>query len=213
LAAKRNKHGPTSVFQEADAGPSDRDSGTQERFRLLAEEQLPRLYTIARRLVGDDAEDAVQDALLKAYRGFDRLEHASAGQAWLTSIVVNVCRDRGRARARAPAEVSIEAVGEFSLYRKIADEDPFPYSDSLHLDFLEQFGQEDVRAILERLPDRYRIPLVLVYVDGFATKEVARLLDTPLGTVLAQLHRGRKLFERQLWDYAEEKGLLVERAR
>jgi RNA polymerase sigma-70 factor (ECF subfamily) len=180
---------------------------------VLAEEQLPRLYTIARRLVGDEAEDAVQDALLKAYRAFDQLEHSAAGPAWLASIVVNVCRDRGRARARAPAEVSIEAVGEFSLYRKIGDEDPFPYSDSLHLDFLAQFGPEDVRAVLDRLPDRYRIPLVLVYVDGFATKEVARLLDLPIGTVLAQLHRGRKLFERQLWDYADEKGLLVEQAR
>jgi RNA polymerase sigma-70 factor, ECF subfamily len=201
------------VFQNADAGPSARESAAKERFRLLAEEQLPRLYAIARRLVGDEAEDAVQDALLKAYRAFDRLEHPSAGPAWLGAIVVNVCRDRGRARARAPAEVSIDAVGEFSLYRKIADEDPFPYSDALHLDFLEQFGPEDVRAVLERLPDRYRIPLVLVYVDGFATKEVARLLDVPLGTVLAQLHRGRKLFERQLWDYAEEKGLLVEGAR
>jgi RNA polymerase sigma-70 factor, ECF subfamily len=205
----RNKSSRASVFQRADAGPSARESTAKERFRLLAEEQLPRLYTIARRLVGDDAEDAVQDALLKAYRAFDRLEHAAAGPAWLASIVVNVCRDRGRARARAPIEVSIESVGDFSLYRKIADEDPFPYSDSLHLDFLEQFGPEDVRAVLQRLPDRYRIPLVLVYVDGFATKEVARILDTPLGTVLAQLHRGRKLFERQLWDYAEEQGLLV----
>jgi RNA polymerase sigma-70 factor, ECF subfamily len=180
---------------------------------MLAEAQLQRLYTIARRLVGDEAEDAVQDTLLKAYRSFDRLEHSAAGPAWLTSILVNVCRDRGRARARAPAEVSIESVAEFSLYRKIADEDPFPYSDSLHLDFLEQFGPEDVRAVLERLPDLYRIPLVLVYVDGFATKEVARLLEAPLGTVLARLHRGRKLFERQLWDYAEEKGLLMEVAR
>jgi RNA polymerase sigma-70 factor (ECF subfamily) len=70
-----------------------------------------------------------------------------------------------------------------------------------------------VRAVLERLPDRYRIPLVLVYVDDFATKEVARLLEAPLGTVLSRLHRGRKLFERELWDYAEEKGLLVEAAR
>jgi RNA polymerase sigma-70 factor, ECF subfamily len=163
--------------------------------------------------VGDEAEDAVQDALLKGYRAFDRLEQASAGPAWLTSILVNGCRDRGRARARTPAEVSIEAVGDFSLYRKIADEDPFPYSDSLHLDFLEQFGPEDVRAVLERLPDHYRIPLVLVYVDDFATKEVARLLGTPLGTVLSRLHRGRKLFERELWDYAEAKGLLVEGAR
>jgi RNA polymerase sigma-70 factor, ECF subfamily len=215
LAQERNKSDRASVFQEADAGPSARDIATKERFRVLAEDQLPRLYTIARRLVGEEAEDAVQDALLKAYRAFDQLEHAAAGPAWLASILVNVCRDRdrGRARSRAPAEVSIDAVDQFSLYRKIADEDPFPYSDSLHLDFLEQFGPEDVRAVLERLPDRYRIPLVLVYVDGFATKEVARLLDVPLGTVLAQLHRGRKLCERQLWDYAEEKGLLVEEVR
>jgi RNA polymerase sigma-70 factor, ECF subfamily len=213
LAERRNKSGRASVFQKADAGPSAQESEAKERFRLLAEEQLPRLYTIARRMVGDEAEDAVQDALLKAYRAFDQLEHAGAAPAWLASIVVNVCRDRGRARARAPVEVSIESVGEFSLYRKIADEDPFPYSDSLHLDFLEHFGPEELREVLERLPDRYRIPLVLVYVDGFATKEVARLLDAPLGTVLAQLHRGRKLFELQLWDYAEEKGFLLEEAR
>jgi RNA polymerase sigma-70 factor (ECF subfamily) len=185
----------------------------KERFRVLAERELPRLYAIARRLVGDDAEDAVQDALLKGYRAFDRLERVEAGPAWLARILVNVCRDRGRARARTPVEVSLEDVEEFSLYRKIADEDPFPYSDSLHLDFLEQFGPEDVRTVLARLPDRYRLPLVLVYVDGFATKEVARLLDAPLGTVLAQLHRGRKLFERQLWTYAEEHGLLAEPVR
>jgi RNA polymerase sigma-70 factor (ECF subfamily) len=193
--------------------PGDPQRLQREQFRVLAEEQLPRLYSIAKRLVGDEAEDAVQDTLLKAYRGFDRLEHLAAGPAWLASILVNVCRDRGRARARAPQEVSIEAVSEFSLYRKIADEDPFPYSDSLHLDFLGQFGSDDVRAVLARLPDLYRIPLVLVYVDGFATKEVARLLEAPLGTVLARLHRGRKLFERMLWEYAEETGLLKEGAR
>jgi RNA polymerase sigma-70 factor (ECF subfamily) len=213
LAERRNNEAVASVFVDGDAGPSDRATSADERFRVLAEAQLPRLYTIARRLVGDQAEDAVQDALLKAYRSFDRLQHAAAGPAWLRSILVNVCRDHGRARARAPAEVSIEELGEFSLFRKIAAEDPFPYSDSLHLDFLEQFGREDVRAVLARLPDLYRLPLVLVHVDGFATKEVAQMLDAPLGTVLARLHRGRKLFERQLWDYAEEKGLLVEPAR
>jgi RNA polymerase sigma-70 factor, ECF subfamily len=213
LAETRNKDAAESVFPNADAVSADRDRPAKERFRVLVEAQLPRLYTIARRLVGDEAEDAVQDALFKAYRGFGRLEHAAAGPAWLTSILVNVCRDRGRARARAPEEVNIEAVEEFSLYRKIADEDPFPYSDSLHLDFLEQFGAEDVRAVLARLPDLYRVPLVLVYVDGFATKEVARMLEAPLGTVLARLHRGRKLFEKQMWDYAEENGLLAEGAR
>jgi RNA polymerase sigma-70 factor (ECF subfamily) len=189
------------------------DKPANERFRVLVESQLPRLYRIARRFVGDDAEDAVQDALLKAFRSFDRLEHSAAAPAWLTSILVNVCRDRGRARARAPEEVSLDTVDEFSLYRRIADEDPFPYSDSLHIDFLELFGGEDVRAVLARMPDLYRIPMLLVYVDGFATKDVAAMLDAPLGTVLARLHRGRKLFERELWKYAETNGLLAEPVR
>jgi RNA polymerase sigma-70 factor (ECF subfamily) len=189
------------------------DKAANERFRVLAESQLSRLYTIARRLVGDDAEDAVQDALLKAYRAFDRLEHAGAGPAWLTRILVNVCRDRGRARARAPEEVSFDAVEEFSLYGRIADEDPFPYSDSLHLDFLAQFDAEDVREVLDRVPDLYRVPMLLVHVDGFATKDVAAMTNAPLGTVLARLHRGRKLFERELWDYAKTNGLLVEPVR
>lgn len=195
-------------------GPSEgaRHSGSSG-FRELAEHELPRLYRLARRLVGDEAEDAVQDALLKAYRGWDRLEDAVAAPAWLTAILVNCCRDRARARARRPEEVELDEVEEFSLYRKIADEDPFPYSDSLHLDFLEQFGAEDVRAILASLPDRYRVPLVLVHCEGYHVKEVAFLLDVPLGTMLARLHRGRKLFERRLWDYAEEHGLLKESAR
>ncbi|MPZ71140.1 MAG: sigma-70 family RNA polymerase sigma factor, partial [Actinobacteria bacterium] len=173
----------------------------------------PRLYSIARRLVGNDAEDIVQESLLKAFRRFDQLDDESAAPAWMVSILVNCCRDRGRARSRQPLEVNIDDVEEFSLYRKIAEDDPFPYSDSLHLDFLHQFGKEDVREVLGSLPDIYRIPLVLVYMDGFSAKEVAKLLERPLGTVLAQLHRGRKLFESRMWTYAVQNGLLKEGAR
>ncbi|MGH3476037.1 MAG: RNA polymerase sigma factor [Nocardioidaceae bacterium] len=187
------------------------DTGRDARdFRDLARDQLPRLYSIARRLVGNDAEDAVQDCLLKAYRGYGQLRTADAGPAWLVSILVNCCRDSGRARARTPQPVDFEELEQFSLYRKIAYEDPYPYSDSLHLDFLAGFGPEDVRAVLLQLPQLYRVPLALVYMDGFLAKEVARMLDAPLGTVLARLHRGRKLFEKQLWDYAEENGLIRE---
>jgi RNA polymerase sigma-70 factor, ECF subfamily len=183
-----------------------------DNFRRLAGEQLPRLYSIARRLVGNDAEDAVQDCLLKAFERFGQLKDVSAGPAWITTILVNCCRDRGRSKARQPDEIDFDEVERFSLYRKIAHEDPFPYSDSLHLDFLGEFGTEDVRAVLLRLPDLYRTPLVLVYMDGFATKEVARMLGVPLGTVLSRLHRGRKLFETQMWNYAEETGLMKEKA-
>ncbi len=189
------------------------ESTAAERFRELAREQLPRLYSLARRLVADDAEDAVQDCLLKGFQRFDQLTNAAAAPAWLTSILVNGCRDRIRARARRPVEIDLVAIEEFSLYRTIAYEDPFPYSDSLHLDFLDEFGVDDVRAVLMRLPGLYRIPLVLVYMDGFLAREVARMLDVPLGTVLSRLHRGRRLFEREMWDYAHDSGLLREGSR
>ena len=182
-------------------------------FRELARAQLPRLYSLARRLVGDEAEDAVQDCLLKGFERFHQLSDQAAAPAWLAAILVNCCRDRLRARARRPDEIDFDEVERFSLYRTIAYEDPFPYSDSLHLDFLAGFGPDDVRAVLLRLPQLYRIPLVLVYMDGFLAKEVARLLGVPLGTVLSRLHRGRKLFERHMWEYANEFGLLAEEAR
>lgn len=185
----------------------------KELFRVLATTELPRLYSLARHLVGDDAEDVVQDCLLKAFRSFDRLKDANAARGWLTSILVNCCRDRGRAQARRPLETSIDDVDTFSLYRKIADEDPFPYSDSLHLDFLGRFETEDIHAVLADMPEIYRVPLVLVHMEGFRTKEVAEIVGAPLGTVLARLHRARKLFEKRLWEYAEMNGLLKERMK
>jgi RNA polymerase sigma-70 factor (ECF subfamily) len=194
---------------DAAVAPADR----AEDFRVLARDQLARLYSIARRLVGDDAEDAVQDCLLKAFQRYEQLKDVAAGQAWLTTILVNCCRDRGRARARRPVEVDVDEIEQFSLYRTIAYEDPFPYSDSLHLDFLAEFGRDDVRAVLIALPELYRVPLVLVYMDGYLAREAADMLGVPLGTVLARLHRGRKLFERQMWDYAQDHGLLQESVR
>lgn len=192
---------------------TDRQAASGERFRALAERELARLYGLARRLVGDDAEDVVQECLLRAYRSFPRLESEAAGGKWLTSILVNCCRDHWRVQGRRVESVDLDDVDEFSLFRKIADEDPFPYSDSVHLDFLQQFDGEDVRAILASLPELYRVPLVLVHMAGYQVKEVAFELGVPLGTMLARLHRGRKLFERELWSYAERHELLKEGAR
>jgi RNA polymerase sigma-70 factor (ECF subfamily) len=189
----------------AGAVPVDPD----EAFRTLAREQLPRLVSLARRLVGDDAEDMVQECLVKAFQGFSQLRDLSAGPGWLTTILVNCCRDLVRANARHPAEIDYDDLEHFSLFRHIAYEDPYPYSDSLHLDFLDEFTAEDIRAVVMRLPLAYRLPLVMVYMEGYLAKEVAGLLDVPLGTVLSRLHRGRKLFERQMWDYAEQHGLLL----
>jgi RNA polymerase sigma-70 factor, ECF subfamily len=185
---------------------------TKESFQRLATAELGGLYWLARRLVRDGAEDLVQEALLHAYRSFGTLKREAAAGPWLKSILVNVFRDQLRRQARSVEELSVEQVEDFSLYRTLVEQDPLPYSDTLHHDYLLAFGKEDVREVLIRLPEIYRAPLVLRYMDGFATKEIAHMLDVPLGTILARLHRGRKRFEREMWAYAQEMGLLLKEA-
>ncbi|HEY3211558.1 MAG TPA: sigma-70 family RNA polymerase sigma factor [Actinomycetota bacterium] len=190
----------------------DLHNRTKGAFQRLVSPELPALYSLARRLVRSGAEDLVQEALLRGYRSFGALKEDAAAGPWLKSILVNVFRDQLRKQARSVDELPVDEVETFSLYRTLVEEDPFPYSDTLHHDFLRAFGKEDVREVLMRLPEIYRAPLVLRYMDGFATKEIARMLAVPLGTILARLHRGRKRFEMEMWAYAEEMGLLLEEA-
>jgi RNA polymerase sigma-70 factor (ECF subfamily) len=185
---------------------------TREAFKRLAAAELPALYALARRLVRDGAEDLVQEALLRAYQSFGTLKENAAAGRWLKMILVNAFRDQLRKQARSVRELPMDGIEEFSLYQTLVEEDPLPYSDTLHHDFMRAFGKEDVREVLMRLPELYRAPLVLRYMDGFATKEIAGMLGVPLGTVLARLHRGRKRFERELWAYAQETGLLLKEA-
>jgi len=182
---------------------------TKEAYQELVHRELPGLYSLARRLEREGAEDLVQEALLQGYRAFGSLKQQAAGGRWLKTILVNVFRDELRKRGRHVEEVAVGDLEDFSLYRTLIDEDPLPYSDSLHTDFLGAFDREDLREVLLRMPEIYRAPLVLRYMDGFSTKEIARLLDAPFGTILARLHRGRNLFERTMWAYAEENKLIT----
>lgn len=184
--------------------------GVDERTELqrLCRQELPGLYSLARRLGGVDAEELVQDTLERACRSFRSLRDPQAACKWLRTILTNIWRDRMRRDGRLPDEVPVEDERDFSLYRTLEEEDPLPYSDTLHVDFLGAFSEHDVHVVLERLPLRYRAPLVLRYIEGFDTTEVATLLDLPDGTVMSQLHRGRQRFERELWSYARESGLV-----
>jgi RNA polymerase sigma-70 factor (ECF subfamily) len=96
----------------------------------------------------------------------------------------------------------------FSLYDLIWEEDPLPYSDQLHEDFLLQFRDEEVRAALLALPEAFRVPLVLLYSEGMTYRELAEVLGCPVGTVMSRLHRGRKILERGLWECARKRGLV-----
>jgi RNA polymerase sigma-70 factor (ECF subfamily) len=178
-------------------------------------EHLDRLYGYCLRLTADpsDAEDLVQDTLLRAMRAYDDLRDPAHAKGWLFAIATNAWRDSSRARNREPRTTSLDDLAggseEFSLFETIAIEDPFPYSDELHLDFLRLFRDEDVRDVFGTITPAFRLPLILTVVHGFSCKEAASILDIPLGTLLSRLHRGRKQLERGLWDYAVANGLVT----
>jgi RNA polymerase sigma-70 factor (ECF subfamily) len=180
------------------------------RFEDLALPHLTALYRLAFRLTGNTAaaEDLVQETYLKAFQGFASLRSDDSIRPWLFSILSRLATDRYRNTRR---EVPLEEAGEldrFSLYDQIADEDPFPYSNRLHDDFLVQFQDDDVRRALEALPEVYRIPVVLLYTEEMSYQELAEVLGCPVGTVMSRLYRGRKILERELWECAKRRGLV-----
>ena len=192
------------------AGPNTPRTETVELppFADVARPHLDRLYGFCLRLTTDpsDADDLVQETLIRAMRGYDGLRGVSSAKGWLFAIATNAWRDLARARAREIRTVSIDGLDadgeEFSLFQTIATEDPFPYSDELHLDFLSLFRDEDFTAVFNSITPVFRLPLILTVIHGFSCKEAAGILEVPLGTLLSRLHRGRKQLERGLWDYA-----------
>lgn len=187
---------------------------TDPAFADAAREHLERLYGFCVHLAGNptDAEDLLQDTLLRAMRAYPELREPAQAKSWFFAIATNAWRDQLRSRSRRVQAASLDALEDddgFSLFQTIAIEDPFPYSDELHLDFLRLFRDEDFQAVFGSINPAYRLPLILTVVHGFSCKDAATVLGVPLGTVLSRLHRGRKQLERGLWDYAVARSLVT----
>jgi RNA polymerase sigma-70 factor (ECF subfamily) len=196
------------------AGSVEHAVGSRPAFADVAREHLDRLYGFCVHLASDrtDAEDLLQETLLRAMGAYSELRETDRAKGWLFAIATNVWRDQLRGRGRRVQTASLDALEDedgFSLFQTIAIEDPFPYSDELHLDFLRLFQDEDVQAVFGAINPNFRLALILTVLHGFSCKEVAAMLDVPLGTVLSRLHRGRKELERGMWDYAVAHGLVT----
>jgi RNA polymerase sigma-70 factor (ECF subfamily) len=193
------------------AQPATAEPGHElrRRFEELTLPHLKALYNYAVKLTGDaaGAQDLVQETYLKALQAFSTLRDAERVKPWLFQILSRLVTDRRRSASRE-VPMSPEELDRFSLYDLVGNEDPFPYSDHLHDDFLAHFRDDDIRAALRALPEAYRVPLVLLYTEGFSYKELAEVLACPPGTVMSRLHRGRKALERELWDCARRRGLV-----
>jgi len=181
----------------------------QATFADQAMEYMPALYTAAFRMTRNsaDAEDLVQETYLKAYRSFNTFEEGSNLRAWLYRIMTNTFINSYRARQRRPQETDLGEVEDLYLYRRMGGLEQALASRSAEDQLIDLFTDDEVKQALEDLPDNFRLPVILADVEGFSYKEIAEMLDIPIGTVMSRLHRGRKAMQRALYDYAEARGL------
>ena len=177
-------------------------------FAEKAMQYAPQLYSSALRMTRNaaDAEDVIQETYLRAYRGYKNFEEGTNLRAWLFRILTNTYINSYRARQRRPQESELADVEDLYLYKRISGIDVT--SRSAEDTLFDLFTDDEVKKALEDLPESFRLPVLLSDVQGFSYKEIADMLDIPIGTVMSRLHRGRKAMQKALIDYASERGLL-----
>lgn len=173
---------------------------------------MPQLYSAAVRMTRNsaDAEDLVQETYLKAYRSYGTFQEGSNLKAWLYRILTNTFINTYRAKQRRPEETQLDDVEDLFLYRRIGGLEAAVASRSAEDTLMDMFTDSEVTDALDALPESFRIPVLLADVEEFSYKEIAEMLEIPIGTVMSRLHRGRKAMQRQLYDYARERGLVDE---
>jgi RNA polymerase sigma-70 factor (ECF subfamily) len=178
-------------------------------FADLAMDLMPSLYAAALRMTRNpsDAEDLVQETYLRAYRGFGGFEEGTNLKAWLYRILTNTYINAYRAKKRRPDETDLDEVEDLYLYRRIGGLEAAMAGRSAEDELLDRFTDAEVKEAIEALPENFRLAVLLADVEGFAYKEIADILDIPIGTVMSRLHRGRKALQKRLYQFAVERNL------
>jgi RNA polymerase sigma-70 factor (ECF subfamily) len=186
----------------------------QARFAELAMPYMDALYSAALRMTRNpaDAEDLVQETYLRAYRGFGGFKDGTNLKAWLYKILTNTFINSYRAKKRRPEETDLDDTEDFYLYRRLGGLEAAAADRTPETEVLEAIPEQVVKEALESLPEQFRMAVMLADVEGFSYKEIADIMDVPIGTVMSRLHRGRKQLQSRLWQFAAERGLLPEPA-
>ena len=183
----------------------------QATFADQAMEFMPALYAAAMRMTRNaaDAEDLVQETYLKAYRGFGGFQEGTNLKAWLYRILTNTFINKYRKQTRRPSEVELGELEDLYLFNRLGS-DLGGATRSAEEEALDRFVDDDIKRAVEDLPENFRLPVLLADVEGFSYKEIAEIMDVPIGTVMSRLHRGRKALQRALWRIAEARGIPTE---
>ncbi|MCU4186992.1 sigma-70 family RNA polymerase sigma factor [Acidiferrimicrobium sp. IK] len=173
-------------------------------------EYMGSLYSAALRMTRNpaDAEDLVQETYLKAYRAFGGFQEGTNLKAWLYKILTNTFINSYRSKKRRPEQTELDDVEDLYLYRRLGGLEAVAASRSAEEEVLDHFTDSDVKAAVEALPEGFRMAVLLADVEGFSYKEIAEILDVPIGTVMSRLHRGRKALQKTLHHLGERRGLV-----
>ncbi len=183
----------------------------QAMFAEQAMQYAPQLFSGALRMTRNrsDAEDLVQETYLKGYRSFHTFSEGTNLRAWLFRIMTNTYINAYRAKQRRPDETDLGDIEELYLYKNLPALQNGVAARSAEETLMEMLPDAEVKQALEDLPDNFRLPVILADVDGFSYKEIAEMLEIPIGTVMSRLHRGRKAMQKSLHDFALQRGLVA----
>jgi RNA polymerase sigma-70 factor (ECF subfamily) len=183
----------------------------QAQFADLAMEYMGSLYSAALRMTRNpaDAEDLVQETYLKAYRAFGSFKEGTNLKAWLYRILTNTFINSYRARKRRPEQTELDDVEDLYLYRRLGGLEAVSAGRSAEEEVLEHFTETDIKEAVESLPEQFRMAVLLADVEGFSYKEIAEILDVPIGTVMSRLHRGRRALQKALHEFGTSRGLVA----